>query len=571
MNVINRSLLKFALLPSAMYRNMGVNLPQLKAILHTKLTMDDRRPSSIQQARKTQSKKPVSRATVGTMVLSAVLGLIYLLFFSIGADKVTQLSFYFSMFFFMLSMSLVSDFTSVLIDVRDNFIILPKPVNDRTFIVARLLHIFIHICRLVLPMSLPGVIFMGITVNVLAGLVLLLITFFLTLFSIFFINALYILILRFTTAQKFQSIISYFQIFFAIAVYASSQLLPRMMDRLEAIHFNIASKPWAVYYPMYWFACAWKILVSFSGTTQEVIAAAMGFLLPLVSVYIVVRFLAPTFNNKLAQIGGSGGSPAPRSKTSVYVKDKKGYGESLSRLLTRGHAERMGFLFTWKMTSRSRDFKMKVYPSIGYLLVYVVLMFMRNKHMTVEEIAQQGNGGKFIIISALYFTSFLLTMALNQIVYSDKFKASWIYYVSPIKNPGEIILGGAKAAIFKFYIPIVLVIAVTGIGIVGPSIVPNIVLGLFNELLIATILVYMGHKVFPFSMHQNTSVKTGSFLRSMAIFFISLLIAGAHFFIYEITAAVLLCALLSIAATWMMMSSIRSVSWDVIKSSYTEE
>ena len=60
----------------------------------------------------------------------------------------------------MLSATLISDFTSVLIDIRDNAIILPKPVNDSTVIVARLLHIFIHICKIVVPMSLPGLVMM---------------------------------------------------------------------------------------------------------------------------------------------------------------------------------------------------------------------------------------------------------------------------------------------------------------------------------------------------------------------------------------------------------------------------
>ena len=104
--------------------------------------------------------KACFNGNVGTMFFSALLGVVYLFAFSIGNDMITQLTFYFSMFFFMLSATLISDFTSVLIDIRDTYIILPKPVNDRTFVIARLLHIFIHICKIVLPMSLAGIIYM---------------------------------------------------------------------------------------------------------------------------------------------------------------------------------------------------------------------------------------------------------------------------------------------------------------------------------------------------------------------------------------------------------------------------
>ena len=38
----------------------------------------------------------------------------------------------------MLAMFLITDFSHILIDVKDNFIILPKPVSSQTFLVARL-------------------------------------------------------------------------------------------------------------------------------------------------------------------------------------------------------------------------------------------------------------------------------------------------------------------------------------------------------------------------------------------------------------------------------------------------
>src|SRR5690349_5401915 len=129
MNIVNRFFLKAVLLPSSFYKQIGVNTEQLKAILTTKLTMDDRRPPALRQMQRRKSKKPVSMATIGTMFVSALFGVFYLLLFSIGANVVTQLTFYFTVSFVMLSLTLIADFTSVLIDIRDNFIILTKPVN----------------------------------------------------------------------------------------------------------------------------------------------------------------------------------------------------------------------------------------------------------------------------------------------------------------------------------------------------------------------------------------------------------------------------------------------------------
>ncbi|MGN6163565.1 MAG: hypothetical protein ACTHOF_03410 [Flavisolibacter sp.] len=571
MNIINKTFLKLALLPAGVYKKMGVNIPQLTSILNIKLTMDDRRPNTFQQTQRRKKSKPVSTATLGTMIMSVILGLFYLFAFSIGSNMATNLTFYFSMFFFMLSATLISDFTSVLIDVRDSFIILPKPVSDRTFLVARLLHIFIHICKIVVPMSLPGIVYMAINLGVAATIWFGLMVLFNTFFAIFFINALYIVILKITTPQKFQSIISYVQIVFAVLIYASYQIFPRMIDRYHLETLDLASKKGIIFYPIYWFASTWNMLYTHHGTATEWIAAVLGFILPVLSLFIVVKYLATSFNNKLAMISGSGSADVQKPAAVTFNKKRSSYATLLARIFTGSHAEKMGFLFTWKMTARSRDFKLKVYPSIGYLAVYVVIMFMNSKHVNIEQIRAGGMQGKVLVISALYFTSFILTMAINQMIYSEKYKASWIYYISPLQKPGEVILGGAKAAIFKFYIPLVCFITVAGLFLLGPKVLPNVILGLFNELLIATIMVYAGNKMLPFSLHQNNNVKAGSFLRNMSILLVSGLIAVGHFFIYDVMSVVIICSFLSIGATWIMMGSIKNTSWAAVKSSYTED
>jgi ABC-2 type transport system permease protein len=569
-NPVNKIFLKLVLLPAAIYKSLGVNIEQLNSILVTKLIMDDRRPNTIQQTSNRNKGKQVSLATIGTMLMSGLIGLVYLFAFSIGSNMVTSLTIYFSMFFFMLSATLISDFTSVLIDVRDTFIILPKPVNDRTLLISRLLHILIHVSKIVLPMSLAGIVYLVMKVNIAAALSFILMVLFTTIFAILFINAVYIGILKVTTPQKFQSVISYIQIVFAIVIYASYQVFPRMINRFGLGSLDLSLQKGILFYPLYWIACTWKFLYSFHVSSRESIGTVLGLCLPFISIYLVVKYLAPFFNNKLALLSsGSGISAIARPVNSS--KHRFDYPLLLSKLFTNSPSEKMGFLFSWKMTSRSRDFKLKVYPSIGYLAVYVVIMFMNTKSMDLQELREESIKSRILVISALYFTSFILTMAIAQIVYSEKYKASWMYYIPPVDKPGAIILGGAKAAILKFYIPIVFFIIVAGLVLIGPGVLPNILLGLFNELLIATLLVYVGNKLFPFSMHQNTNIKSGSLLRNLFVLAVSGVIALFHFFIYTIMPVVIIGAVLSILATWLIMQSIRNIQWKAVKSSYSED
>ncbi len=111
MNFINKLFLKVALLPTGVYKRLNVNTAQLKAILTTKLLMDDRRPKTFHQTQRRKQKSPISMSTIGTMLLCALFGLMYLIAFSFGNNTITQFTIYFSFFFFMLASTLITDFT----------------------------------------------------------------------------------------------------------------------------------------------------------------------------------------------------------------------------------------------------------------------------------------------------------------------------------------------------------------------------------------------------------------------------------------------------------------------------
>lgn len=552
---------------------MGVNTAQLESILTAKLLMDDRKPPPLNQTRRSKkAKKEVKLATLSTMFISALMGGLFLFCFSLNTTVTAQLTFYFGYFIFMLASTLISDFTSVLIDVRDNYIILPKPVSDRTVLMARLLHIFIHLCKIVVPMLLPGLIFMGIQYGIAGWLLLLVSGMLAVMFSIFLINAVYILILRITTPEKFKTIISYIQIAFAVVVYASFQLLPRMMGTAEQFDFHFSNSNWLILVPPYWFASAWSVLYNLEGSMLEYTSAGCALLLPFLSICIVIKYLAPSFNQKLSLISNTGNDTAPApSSTPATTRKKTGFATVIANLLTKPGAERMGFLFTWYMMARSRDFKMKVYPAIGYLLVYIFIVFFSGKQLSLSDIQNQNTAGKVITIIALYFCSFLLLLAVAQFSYSEKYKAAWFYFITPVAVPGTIISGAIKAAVTRFYFPFIVVMAIPGIALMGVSFIPNLLLAAVNQLFICYFSVYISYRQLPFSTPQSLEVKAGNFIRSIFRMIIPLLIGVLHFFIFTIMPLVIIALLIASAALWLMAGSVHKLSWSSVKTAYTED
>ena len=81
MNLVNRFFLWIVLLPSQLYEKMGINTHQLRAILHTKLLIDDRRPNTFHQTQQKKKKKPVSFATLGTMLVTGFMGCFFVFSF----------------------------------------------------------------------------------------------------------------------------------------------------------------------------------------------------------------------------------------------------------------------------------------------------------------------------------------------------------------------------------------------------------------------------------------------------------------------------------------------------------
>ena len=566
MNFLNKMLLRLVLAPRFLYEKIGADPRQLRLILTAKLTMDDRRPNTYHATRR-KTNKAISASTLGTMLFSFVFGFFFLYAFMIGDDRTTQLTLYFSLYIFMLSTTLISDFTSVLIDVRDNYIILPKPVNDKTFVLSRLLHIFIHLLKIVLPMSLPVMIYIFIKTGGWDTLVLGFTILLCTVFTIFLINAIYLIVLKTSTPARFQVIISYVQISIAIFMYAGYQLVPRLSRKIALSGYTIGNKAWAWLLPSYWFASGWQFFHTLN--IQYLPGALLTVTIPLLTLWIVVKYFAPSFNQKLSQITGSGEDPVKRKSSDSTFSFWTSLKQQLATWCTESSEERIGFLLTWNITSRSKDFKLKVYPSIGYLFVYAILMFL-NHTVTLEELHLQTGSSKLIILSVTYVSTFIISLALEQIQYSEKFKASWIYYTTPVTRPGLILTGSLKAAIIKFGGPAAIIVLITGTALVGVQVIPNLVLGFCNVLLSSLIIGVLTVTVLPFSILQRNKQKAGAVIRGFVSMLIPFFLGLTQYFIYGSVWGVLLCLCLSVTASWLLLDHIKNKSWKQLTAPYVE-
>jgi hypothetical protein len=558
---------------------MGVNIAQLRAILTAKLMMDDRRPIHLNRKNKKTEGKPSKFIGIFRFFLSLLLGIVLIFPLITDANKLVKLVILFTLFIIILSLMLITDFTAVLLDGKDNQIILPKPVNDRTFLISRILHLIIFILDIAIPIALPAAVTLYFSDGWRALFSFVILIPFIIFFTVFFLNVFYLLMLKYTSIERFKNIVTNFQILLAVIIYGGYQLIPRWMGSESFKSYSFPENISSLLIPSYWFAAAWQILHQGfdGGGIIRIVAATLGFIVPIISIRVMIIYFAPSFNRKLAGINTSGleeNKASPIKESSLAKKTSKPSGKKyyqwLSEKFTRKGAEKMGFEFTWLLTARSRDFKLKTYPGLGYIVVYVFLMIYTKKDVSLSNVSDSESAIKLMLVSMLYVSMFFLIGALNNSKTSEKYKAAWIFYIAPIRFPGAIITGTVKSILLKFAAPFLLLCSVLGIWLLGWIAIPNLLLAIGNLVVITYLTAYVAIKELPFSVPEYSSGRGTNFLINLLIGVLPIIFGVMHFFIFTMLPLVVVCCLVSFAAVWYLHTSQYDKHWQRFNPAYVE-
>jgi hypothetical protein len=554
---MNRFYLAIVSLLNPLWVRLGVNVLQLHAILQAKLIMDDRRPNAYTQMQQ-KKRKEMKNGSVVMLLVSLLMGLFYLYFFFVSSDHLMQMFMWFTVYMVMMTITLISDFTNVLIDVKDNYVILPRPVNDRTVVVSRLLHIMIHISKIVLPLALPAFIFLIVRDGFVAALWFGILVLLLSVFGIFVVNTIYIVALKLTTPERFKEVINYVQIIFSVIVFATYYLVPRLLQKSQFEGINLHDYPWLDVVPTYWFAGAWQAVADGLYSVPHVAYLILVWIVPFGSLWLVIRVFAPSFNRKLAMIGSSGGEGAAPVKITAVKKPK--FYKQLAKRFTSGTQEELSFELVWLMTGRMRDFKLKVYPSLAYVFVFFAYFLLTGKHGSPGE-AWNKLPETNMFIFLIYISSFVFLTAISNLSYSDKYKAAWVYYAAPLASPGPLLMGAFKATLMKFFLPFYLVVMAFTLYMWGPKTLPDLALGFVNVALINLLFALLFLRKLPFSSELNIKQTAGTFLRGLMVLIIPGLIGLGHYIVAGEMWLVGIFALLSAAAFYLLYAKYRETPW----------
>lgn len=536
-----------------LWRILGADPVALQAIVAVKLTMDNRRSYTAlgrYGQGQTGDKNHQFLLILGVYAFFGLFvgGVVLLVPPRTAMFIPLAVSFGYVMMF--CAMTLLSDFSSLILDSADNQIILPRPVSGRTLLMARIVHVASYLFAITLALSLVSIGVVTYRFGPVAGLVYLAMALLVSMLMVFLTNVFYLLLMQFTSEERLREVINYFQIGMAVLFYGSYQVLPRLVDP-ETFGRATEWQTWFYAVPPIWMAGAVDMVIQPAFDTNHTLLALLAIVMPFGGLWFMSRVLGPVFNVKLA---GMEQDQQPTVAAGA-VRQPSVLTQRLSRVLTNSPLERAAFGLIWAITARDRKFKLKTYPQLGFGLAYIIVM-------STGSISYSGRSD-FFYLFALYYTGLFLMTAQYQLAASDDYKAAWVYGSTPISHPGEILSGAMKALITKLMVPFYGLVAAYILWRYGLHTIDDILLAFSNSLIITMSAALANERRLPFSITQD-AIRRSNTARSMVALLVMALVGGAHYGLSQLPYAVGVATPVSAGIFWYLFRVYRQTGWQQI-------
>jgi len=540
-----------------LFRLLKVDYKKFRVILWAKLTDDNRQEKSVVQRK---SKKQMSNSLAWIAFIYAFIGVLVGLMLLGIQDLFVSMVLVFAIIMVMTAVALISDFTSVLLDTTDNAILLPRPVDSRTLVVARLAHIVIYIMLITLSLSAASIAIGTFKLGPVFTLVFLVSLIFSVLFVVFVANVFYLLLMKISGGEHFRDIILYFQIFMAAFAMGSYQLLPRLIEFDALKSFTFPIRWWTYLVPPAWMAAPIDAAVNGDLSGPKIILSLLGLLVPVASIVVVIRFLAPGFNRAISQMETVGTSGKREQKDKVERWNLPAF---FSRLFTSDPAERAVFQLSWRLSSRDRKFKLKTYPTFGYMLIIAFVLTLIGEKNILENLQSLPSTPKYIIF--LYLGCILIPVVVLQQRFSDQYEAAWVYHALPFARPGDIQRGSLKAMIVKYGLPVFTPLVILVLLVWGPAVMDDIVLAFLNMVISSLVLAFIGRSDFPFSRRYGGAAESQRGLSGFIMFVVPAFLGLVHFLMTFIPYAIPVGILIAAGIVYMGMKAYGNIGWQSIR------
>ena len=524
------------------YTKLGVDYNIMRLIIQAKLTLDCRRVP-------TMSEGPIEGKEknyfYSSLIVYAILGVIFLPIILMNIDSRIKMSVYFSCFMILLLTVLISDFSSVILDVNDKDIIGIRGVEPKTLNAAKTTHIFIYIFMLSLSISgfsLIASLRFGIQYFLLLVLSIVLID----ILMIIITAIMYLIILKLFKGEKLKDMLNIFQICFLLLFTIGYQFIARSFDFM---HTDIAYNQswWNILFIPMWFSSNFSLLDGKPIDSIGIVLSILSIVVPIVSL-VIYKKLVPVFEKNLQKLNDNTyKSKSKKEKLSIKV----------SKLICREKEERAIFNFVYNILDKDRDFKTKVYPSLALgAFMPIIMIFTSYDNSGIINYLME------IRKSYLFLSGYLGIVIMQNIItmvqYSSEFEGAWIYEVLPIKNIRNIYTGMFKSSIYKLFFSSFILLSIVFIVIFKLEVIKHLVVLFLSGILVSMVSFKLNEKHLPFSKPYNVGTSSKNIIVVFKSMITTGILVGIHFGVISMNINVL------IYTYALILVGIIKISWNSI-------
>jgi hypothetical protein len=538
-----------------LFGRLGINYPLMRKLLELMLIMDRRRSTVIggQSNKKNADVNPFK----GYLIAYGIIGLFTMAIIFIPSPLFYKMSIIYGMVIFMVMTTMISDFSTVLLDVKDKSILVPMPIDSKTINAAKTIHIFIYISTVMAIMAGPSLIAGLFKYGPLFFIMFLTQLLFVTIFIIFLTSIFYFLILHFFDGEKLKDIINYFQIILAVVMTIGYQLIGRMFNVLPT-HAAFIPKWWSYLIPPVWFAAPYSVI--FEGTSGQdyVILSILSILVPVMLFWLYSRKMSPYFERKLQKL-----SSVDKQKAG-FIEKRQYFKRKLTGILCRDRLENIFCRFTGNMVSNERQLKLKLYPKIAYSAIFpfIFLFSMFTGSRSFADFHQ--DIVKMPYYLGAYLTAVLLSSSPMLLYGSEKYKGSWIYKVLPIEDPSPIYKGFIKSFIIKFVLPVFVFTGGIFTLLYGPFMILQLIPIFINFIILTLVVFTVTGKSLPFGREIVAQQQSEGCLVVILEFVYCGLSALLQYFLAKTGFGIAIYIVLLAAALAIVWKRSFRISWDKI-------
>ena len=526
-----------------LFTRLGIDYQQMCSIVITKLTVNNR----IEKNR--NGKKDANNTMLKQGVIMSLTGPL-LFFLALRTSSLpSALLLFHALLCFTVFINFLSEYSQLLFNNNDNEILQRLPITSKTILSARIVSMLVYILFITLCLSLIPFVIVVIWQGFFTGLLFIVGIILNTIFSLLFANLFYIGILQYTPAEKFQKVMTYFQLIFVALLVFSYQFFTKASSQITIDFINVPPL-WMYFTPPAYFTAITEFILY--PTYHTAILGTLGIGINLLLFILTISCFSSSFNQKVAQIEiQTAGQP---------IKANSKFISRLAGWFTRNPLQNSGFTLTWLLTGRNPKFKQAVLP------MYVCIIIpncMAIYHAFTQAHTQEV---LFPMLIPLYILPLLAVITIPTLGLTDKGNKLWLYQAKPLQYPGQFLLGCFTAIYMKYFVPVFLAFALVFIGLAGMKVVVDLLLIFTFCTLFSLIYFGLAGLLFPFSKEQDVP-KSQVFKMFMLMAFLGV-IAVVHFTLTLLPYATLVALPVCWGIIYWIARKITHVSWNKIEAQY---